>query len=116
MAVFDAVVNNADRKGGHLLPTPDGHIFGVDHGVCFSVEDKLRTLLWGWRGKRIEAQLLDQLRTLRADLDGSLCQQLSELLNSREIAATRRRVDRLLSTGKYPQPSDDWPPVPWPPF
>ena len=116
MAIFDAVVNNADRKGGHLLPTPDGHIFGVDHGVCFSAEDKLRTLLWGWRGQRIEPDLVDPLGRLRTDLDGSLCQQLSELLNRRELAATRRRVDRLISTGRYPQPSEDWPAVPWPPF
>src|SRR5919202_3753999 len=53
MAGFDAVVNNADRKGGHLLPTPDGHVYGVDHGVCFSTDDKMRTLLWRWRGKRL---------------------------------------------------------------
>ena len=50
MAVFDAVVNNADRKGGHIIPTPEGHVYGVDHGVCFSVDPKLRTLLWRWAG------------------------------------------------------------------
>jgi hypothetical protein len=116
MAVFDAVVNNADRKGGHLLPTPEGHIFGVDHGVCFSVENKLRTLLWRWRGKRLEPEIVDALQQLRADLDGALCEQLSALLSSAEVHATRRRVDRLISTGKYPQPSEDWPAVPWPPF
>jgi hypothetical protein len=116
MAVFDAVVNNADRKGGHLLPTPEGHIFGVDHGVCFSVEDKLRTLLWGWRGRKLEPETLDVLRQLRTDLDAALCHELSGLLSPPEVHATRRRVDRLLSTGKYPQPSDDWPAVPWPPF
>ena len=116
MAVFDAVVNNADRKGGHLLPTPEGHIFGVDHGVCFSVEDKLRTLLWGWRGRRLEPEIVESLRRLRTDLDEALCQQLSELLSRAEVQATRRRVDRLVATGKYPQPSEDWPAVPWPPF
>jgi uncharacterized repeat protein (TIGR03843 family) len=116
MAVFDAVVNNADRKGGHLLPTPDGHIFGVDHGVCFSVEDKLRTLLWAWRGRRIEREFADELRSLRTDLDGALCEQLSALLSAAEVHATRRRVDRLLATGKYPLPTGDWPAVPWPPF
>jgi hypothetical protein len=116
MAVFDAVVNNADRKGGHLLPTPDGHIFGVDHGVCFSAEDKLRTLLWGWRGKRLDQPILDSLRQFRRDLDSALCEQLTALLSAAEVHATRRRVDRLLATGKYPQPSDDWPAVPWPPF
>jgi hypothetical protein len=116
MAVFDAVVNNADRKGGHLLPTPEGHIFGVDHGVCFSAEDKLRTLLWGWRGKRLDQPIVDALRQFRRDLDSALCEQLTALLTSAEVHATRRRVDRLLATGKYPQPSDDWPAVPWPPF
>ncbi|MDX6287207.1 MAG: hypothetical protein QOG53_2692 [Frankiales bacterium] len=116
MALFDAVVNNADRKGGHLLPLPDGHIFGVDHGVCFSIEDKLRTLLWGWRGTRIEPEFLDALRTLRADLDGSLGAELRGLLSRAEVTATRRRVDRMLREGCYPQPSEDWPAVPWPPF
>jgi hypothetical protein len=116
MAIFDAVVNNADRKGGHLLPTPDGHIFGVDHGVCFSVEDKLRTLLWRWRGKKIEQDFVEALRELRVTLDKALCEQLSNLLSAAEVHATRRRVDRLIATGRYPQPSEDWPAVPWPPF
>jgi uncharacterized repeat protein (TIGR03843 family) len=116
MALFDAVVNNADRKGGHLLPTKDGHLFGVDHGVCFSVEDKLRTLLWQWRGDRIDATSLAVLAELRAALDGELCHQLSGLLTQAEVAATRRRVDRLIATKRFPQPNDDWPAVPWPPF
>jgi hypothetical protein len=116
MAIFDAVVNNADRKGGHLLPTEDGHIFGVDHGVCFSVEDKLRTLLWGWRGTRIEPDMIAALRKLRADLDGPAGAELRALLSRAEVTATRRRIDRMVSTGCYPQPSDDWPAVPWPPF
>jgi hypothetical protein len=116
MAIFDAVVNNADRKGGHLLPTPEGHIFGVDHGVCFSIEDKLRTLLWAWRGRKLEADYVESLREIRASLDKDLCEQLSALLSRGEVQATRRRVDRLIATGKYPQPSEDWPAVPWPPF
>jgi hypothetical protein len=116
MAVFDAVVNNADRKGGHLLPLPDGHIFGVDHGVCFSTEDKLRTLLWGWRGRRLEPEIVTSLRELRVDLDGAVGTALADLLTRAEVTATRRRVDRLLATGRYPQPSEDWPAVPWPPF
>jgi len=116
MAIFDAVVNNADRKGGHLLPTPEGHVFGCDHGVCFSVEDKLRTLLWRWRGKKLEPEFLQALQELRKNLDGPLCQELSALLSPAEVHATRRRVDRLIATGKYPQPSEDWPAVPWPPF
>lgn len=116
MAVFDAVVNNADRKGGHLLPRPDGRVQGVDHGVCFSAEDKLRTLLWQWRGQPLPVEALEMLRRLRSELDGPLAGQLAEHLTRRELQATRRRVDRLLRTRAHPQPSQDWPAIPWPPF
>ena len=118
MAVFDAVVNNADRKGGHLLPLPDGHVHGVDHGVCFSVEDKLRTLLWQWRGRRLEPDELETLQELDAALakGRSLHTALSGLLSRAEVAATTRRVSRLLTTGRYPEPSEDWPAIPWPPY
>jgi uncharacterized repeat protein (TIGR03843 family) len=116
MAVFDAVVNNADRKGGHLLPTPEGHVYGVDHGVCFSVEDKLRTLLWRWRGRRLPEEALDGLSAVRALLEGELVAGLEGLLHPDEVTATVLRVDRLLATRRYPLPSDDWPAIPWPPF
>ena len=116
MAVYDAVVNNADRKGGHLLPTTDGHIYGVDHGVCFSVDDKLRTVLWRWRGKQLTEEAVDGLSALRAQLEGDLGATLRDLLDPDEVAATIVRVDRLLSTRRHPMPSDEWPPVPWPPF
>jgi uncharacterized repeat protein (TIGR03843 family) len=116
MAVFDAVVNNADRKGGHLLPTRDGEIYGVDHGVCFSTEDKLRTLLWRWRGRPLTEESVDVLSGLRAQLEGELGTALAGLLHRDEVLATIARVDRLLTTRRHPQPSDDWPPVPWPPF
>jgi hypothetical protein len=116
MAVFDAVVNNADRKGGHLLPVPEGHVYGVDHGICFSVEDKLRTLLWGWQGRRLTDEAMAVLQQLKADLGGKLGVALGELLTRDEVWATERRVDRLLSTKRHPTPSGDWPPVPWPPF
>ncbi len=116
MAVFDAVVNNADRKGGHLLPTADGHVFGVDHGVCFSVEDKLRTLLWQWRGRRLDDESLDVLSRLRGELDGSLGEGLRALLHRKEVGRTVARVDRLLQTRRFPMPSRDWPAIPWPPF
>ncbi len=116
MAVLDAVLNNADRKGGHLLPTPDGHIFGVDHGVCFSVEDKLRTVLWGWRGLPLPRDAVAVLEQLRAGLRGDLGDELAGLLSPGEVRATKTRVSRLLRTGTYPEPSEDWPAVPWPPF
>jgi hypothetical protein len=116
MAVFDAVINNADRKGGHILPMPGGHIYGVDHGVCFSTDDKLRTVLWGWRGTPIADDALGTLTKLRSELTGELGDKLRELITPREVAATRRRIERLLRFGVYPQPSDDWPAIPWPPF
>ncbi|SDR25433.1 SCO1664 family protein [Thermostaphylospora chromogena] len=117
MAVFDAVVNNADRKGGHLLPRPDGHVYGVDHGVCFSEEDKLRTVLWQWRGKQLPSEAIDVLHRLERDLQGGrLGRRLSELLAPGEVEAVRRRVRRLLQTGIHPYPSKDWPAVPWPPI
>ena len=116
MAVFDAVVNNADRKGGHLLPRPDGRVQGVDHGICFSAEDKLRTLLWQWRGRRLADEAIEVLSVLRADLEGALGESLGELLTQTEVAATVARVDRLLTSRRHPEPSPDWPAIPWPPF
>jgi uncharacterized repeat protein (TIGR03843 family) len=116
IAVLDAVINNADRKGGHLLPVPGGHIHGVDHGVSFHVEDKLRTVLWQWAGKALPPDCRDVLARLRSDLDGQLGETLHELLTVREVRRTRRRVDALISAGRHPRPSGDWPPIPWPPF
>jgi hypothetical protein len=115
MAIFDAVVNNADRKGGHLLPR-DGRVRGVDHGVCFSADDKLRTLLWQWRGLPLTEEAVDVLSRLRAELDGALGEELHEHLTRREVRATVRRVERLLASGLHPEPSEDWPAIPWPPF
>jgi len=116
VAVFDAVINNADRKGGHLLPTPSGHVYGVDHGVSFHAEDKLRTVLWQWAGKSLTDEAEDVLRGLRAGLDGALGQDLAELLTGREIRKTRARIDKLLARRRHPEPSDGWPAVPWPPM
>ena len=115
MALFDAVINNADRKGGHLLPIGGaGHVFGIDHGIAFHSEDKLRTLLWGWRGRKLSTAEREVLEKLRFDAD--LDERLLELLTRREVTATHRRIDRLLRTGVFPSPSGDWPAIPWPPF
>jgi uncharacterized repeat protein (TIGR03843 family) len=117
MAAFDAAINNTDRKGGHILPTDGGRrIQGVDHGVCFSVEPKLRTVLWGWRGMPFEPDEIDGLTRIRDALTGSLAADLAPLLSGAEIDATRERVERLLADGRFPQPEPDWPAVPWPPF
>jgi uncharacterized repeat protein (TIGR03843 family) len=116
IAVFDAVVNNADRKGGHLLPTAGGHIYGVDHGVTFNIEDKLRTVLWQWSGSRLPDEAVDALESLRSQLGGTLGERLHERLTVREVRRTQRRVDNLLRSGRHPEPSDEWPSVPWPPI
>jgi hypothetical protein len=116
IAVFDAAVNNTDRKGGHLLPVEGGHIFGVDHGVTFSTVPKLRTVLWGWRGDAFTDDERAGLERLAIALRGDLARELAPLLSRLEIAATRRRVDQLLESGRFPFPRGDWPAVPWPPF
>ena len=117
MAVFDAVVNNADRKGGHLLPMTDGNVYGVDHGVCFSAEDKLRTVLWQWRGRPLQRDAVGVLTAMERDLEeGALGRRLRELLTLAEVEATWTRVRRLLETGVHPYPSEDWPAIPWPPI
>jgi uncharacterized repeat protein (TIGR03843 family) len=116
MAVFDAVVNNADRKGGHVIPMPDGHVHGVDHGICFSVDSKLRTLLWRWAGKPLPAEAIEALERLDDGLRGDLGEQLHEHLTRREVRCTQQRVADLLRTGLHPEPSGEWPALPWPPF
>ena len=115
MAVFDAVVNNADRKVGHILPA-DGHLYGVDHGICFSDEPKLRTVLWGWRGRRLDDPEVEVLERTRDGLHGSLGDDLSALLAPEEVRATADRVEELLRTRRFPRPDPDRPAIPWPPF
>lgn len=116
MAVFDAVVNNTDRKIGHLLPLPDGHVFGVDHGVTFSTVPKLRTVLWGWMGTSFSADEIQGLERARAALAGSLAIELRGLIAPEEVTATRRRVASLLRFRRFPRPNPNWPAVPWPAY
>jgi uncharacterized repeat protein (TIGR03843 family) len=115
VAVFDAAVNNTDRKAGHLLPVPGGHVYGVDHGVTFSPVPKLRTVLWAWRGMPLRDDELEVLRTLRACLDDELGDRLRPLLAPIEVATTARRIDRLIEAGVFPQPDPRRPALPWPP-
>ncbi len=115
LAAFDVVVNNADRKGGHILQAGE-HVYGVDHGVCFHTETKLRTILWGWVGDPLPADVVEVLRKVRADLDGALGDALAGHLTTAEVAATVARTDRLLSAARFPDPPEDWPAVPWPPI
>lgn len=117
VAVLDAVINNADRKGGHILPTPEGQLQGIDHGVCFAVENKLRTLLWRWAGEPLPVEAVDMLAGLLDRWADDLGPDLAALLTAAEVAATRRRIKLLLRTGVHPVPREDgWPAVPWPPF
>jgi uncharacterized repeat protein (TIGR03843 family) len=116
MAVLDAVINNADRKGGHILPTLEGAVYGVDHGVCFSVDDKLRTVLWGWAGEPVDDEAVEVLERLQGQLGGDLGSRLAELLTRREVRRTQQRVERLLRERTHPVPGEGWPAIPWPPF
>ncbi|RZU11778.1 SCO1664 family protein [Streptomyces sp. BK239] len=117
LAVLDAVVNNADRKGGHLLTTDTGHLYGIDHGVTFNAENKLRTLLWGWAGEPLTPDAVEALERLRTALEpaGELTGVLAGLITPAETDATRARVDALLASGRHPEPGGDWPAIPWPP-
>ncbi|MEU9147255.1 SCO1664 family protein [Streptomyces sp. NPDC048349] len=117
LAVLDAVINNGDRKGGHLLPAPDGRLYGIDHGVTFHADDKLRTLLWGWAGEPLTDEARAVLAALAAELaEGApLATRLAELITAVELAAVRERVAQLLRTGTHPEPSGQWPSIPWPP-
>ncbi|MER7479761.1 SCO1664 family protein [Streptomyces sp. NPDC126510] len=117
LAVLDAVINNADRKGGHLLPTGEGRLYGIDHGVTFNAENKLRTLLWGWAGEPLTREAVDVLEGLRKGLaeGGTLTTRLEPLITGAEIDATRARVGALLASGTHPEPSGEWPAIPWPP-
>ncbi|MEU7552751.1 SCO1664 family protein [Streptomyces sp. NPDC044571] len=117
LAVLDAVINNGDRKGGHLLPAADGRLYAIDHGVTFHTEDKLRTLLWGWAGEPLTDEAREVLGSLRSRLaEGEpLATRMAQLITPVELAAVRARVERLLLTGVHPQPSGQWPSIPWPP-
>ena len=116
MALFDAVVNNTDRKIGHLLPVDGKTVYGCDHGVTFHVEDKLRSVLWQWAGDVLNANEIELLERAVSALQGELRVQLEQLLTVEEIDALAMRVDRLLAQGCFPHPSPDWPAVPWPAF
>lgn len=112
MALFDAIINNTDRKFGHLLINNEGSLKGCDHGVCFHSEDKLRTVIWQFAEQPFtedEFELLNALALL--DLDS----HFAPYLTGQEISALKSRIDGLKALGKFPLPSAEWPAVPWPP-
>jgi uncharacterized repeat protein (TIGR03843 family) len=116
LAGFDLVVNNADRKGSHVLPTSDGRILGVDHGLTFHTDDKLRTILWGWAGRPLPAVVVEGMTRLQVALDAELGEQLDELITISEIRALRDRLDVLLRRKRFPRAPAHRTPIPWPPL
>jgi uncharacterized repeat protein (TIGR03843 family) len=115
MAVFDVLINNADRKGGHILAGVDGHVYGVDHGVSLHTEDKLRTVLWGWAGKPVDDESLSDVARLAEALRGDLADRLREHVTRAEVSALRTRSLALLDDPVMPGP-DRRRPIPWPAF
>jgi len=114
VAAFDALINNADRKGGHVLLTPDDKLWLIDHGICFHEEDKLRTVIWDFAGDPVPEPLLADFRRFVRDLTGStVADQLDQLLSNRELKALRQRGERLLAEGTFPLPGEQRP-YPWP--
>jgi uncharacterized repeat protein (TIGR03843 family) len=116
MAAFDAVANNADRKGGHVLRGLDGRVYGVDHGLTFHEDPKLRTVLWGWAGRPFPDDVVALLEATAAALDGDLADVLSTLLTDDELLAAELRVERLLARRRFPKPPPGGRALPWPPF
>ncbi|WP_454810745.1 SCO1664 family protein [Paenarthrobacter nitroguajacolicus] len=116
MAVFDMIVNNADRKGDHILAMTDGHRHGVDHGLTFHQDHKLRTVLWGWLGEPLTAEERDGIDRVADGLHGGLGRDLAGLLSAEEIASLATRCARLRLAGRFPAPSGGMPAVPWPLF
>ena len=115
MAVFDVLVNNADRKGGHVLHGVDDGVYGVDHGLCLHTEDKLRTVLWGWAGKPVDDETVAAVARLCDALAGPLAEALAPHITGAEVAALTRRAGELLGTPVMPGP-DRHRPIPWPAF
>lgn len=116
MALFDAIINNTDRKIGHLLPINADRILGCDHGVTFHVDDKLRTVLWQWAGEEFSADEITILSKARDGLRSDLKEQLEPLLTPHEIESTLMRVQRLIESSCFPEPNPNWPAIPWPAF
>jgi len=113
MAIFDVLINNTDRKFGHILPTASGKIYGCDHGVAFHHEDKLRTVLWQFAGESLSEKERDDLARLSSKIEDS---ELHTYLSEEDLAALLMRIERTLKDNSFPFPSEDWPAVPWPPF
>ena len=117
VALFDAVINNTDRKGGHVMADDKNTIWLIDHGICFHVEPKLRTVIWDFSGQVFTDKECQKLTGLRSNLDPNkpLNQQLSIYLSEEEIMAMVLRIDNLLNSKAFPIPTQDRQSYPWPP-
>ena len=113
LAVFDTLINNADRKAGHIITDSNGKVWAIDHGVTFNEENKLRTVLWGWMNQSISSDLLETIQSTKNEIAKS---ELTELLSEAEVRQLYSRIDILLATKSFPEPDPNWPPVPWPIF
>ena len=113
LALFDIVINNADRKFGHILITPDGQIFGCDHGVSLHEENKLRTVIWQFAEQKLTLEEIAKLKDLLSKID---LNHLAKFLSAEEIAAFLQRVQGLIEDGRFSSPNPNWPAVPWPPY
>ena len=118
--LFDLLINNADRKGSHILVGENRHIWLIDHGVCFHVEDKLRTVIWNFAGEKIPEEYLADLRSFVNKLEpideqsSELWDRLVRLLNRGEIRAMAARAKTLIYSGIFPAPDPHRRPFPWP--
>jgi hypothetical protein len=115
LAIFDACINNTDRKIGHLLPEESGHLFACDHGVTFHVDDKLRTVLWQWAGDALTQAEVENLKRI-AHVVRSNKELFTSHITEDEFSALLMRIERLVSEGVMPLPSDEWPAIPWPAY
>jgi uncharacterized repeat protein (TIGR03843 family) len=113
LCALDVVMNNADRKGGHVLRDAAGGVRAIDHGLTFHSDDKVRTVLWGWAGEPIDASTLADLEVLSRNFD-VLATEFESLLTPDEVSATEQRLVRTVTTGAYPEPDGYWPALPWP--
>lgn len=116
MALFDAIINNTDRKIGHLLPHVSGSLYGCDHGVTFHEENKLRTVLWQWAGDPFSDEEIQTLYLLLVKIKNKQVENLEELITQTELSALIQRIEDLLKSKSFPLPSPEWPAIPWPAF
>lgn len=115
LALFDVVVNNTDRKFGHILLNREGMILGCDHGVTFHQDFKLRTVIWQFAGKSLTSLEIAQLHEVKNQIGKVHNEEIGQLLHSDEVDALVKRIDSLIENREFPLPSEDWPAVPWPP-